>query len=452
MHSTGSQDSSTNKPTGTQALPTDLGAFPEAVGSGRGRSHGTSSKAPFDRWFRYPAGFATDYVSLLLDQLELPSQSLIVDPFAGSGVTGTAARNNGLRFLGIEAHPLIAELAQLKLQRPPAPPDDLLRASAELVGLVRETIDSGVAVSLDSEPELVRQCFTEPVLAELVTLRSLVKNDASVWAPYLKWAVLGTLRDVASARVGWPYQRPAEQRQPRYKSALARFESRASLIAGDLLRSEPEEAEGIVVCGDSRQAQMWNTVPPEGAQGCVSSPPYLNNFDYADATRLELYFWGAATSWSEMCASVRAEMITATTQQSSVPALREAVEGLSAFATAKQIMSLTQELEDQRKLRKRGKEYDRVVPDYFLAIAQVLERMAAALERGAPIVWLVGDSAPYGVYIDTPRLIGELASEIGLVMEKDVLLRHRGKRWGGNSVRHNVELSERLILLRKSDF
>ena len=44
-------------------------------------------------------------------------------------------------------------------------------------------------------------------------------------------------------------------------------------------------------CGDSRVPEAWESIAPGTAKGCVSSPPYLNNFDYADATRLELYFW-----------------------------------------------------------------------------------------------------------------------------------------------------------------
>ena len=66
-------------------------AWPNEPGSGRGRSHGTSSRQPFDRWFRYPAGFASDYVELLLDRLEL-TEGTVIDCFSGSGVTGTAAR------------------------------------------------------------------------------------------------------------------------------------------------------------------------------------------------------------------------------------------------------------------------------------------------------------------------------------------------------------------------
>jgi hypothetical protein len=425
--------------------------FPAEPGSGRGRRHGTSSDEPFDRWFRYPAGFASDYASLLLGQLGVQPGGTIVDPFAGSGVTGTAARSAGMSFTGIETHPLIAELASLKLQCPPGRPSGLIEAAAHVADEAATHTDGTEAV-----PDLVRQSFDPGVLGQLLAIRRLLRErEQETWALYLKWALLGTLRDVASVRVGWPYQRPTIGRQAPHTDPVARFRRRAAIIAEDLalLAETPHgrATRAVIACGDSRDAGAWRRCVPGPAAGCVSSPPYLNNFDYADATRLELYFWGDVTSWADMCLNVRSGMIVATTQQSRVQAGREALESLSRCRkVGEEIAGLTQRLAAERKIRKRGKEYDQVVPPYFLGISRVLENLAGALRPGAPAVWLIGDSAPYGVYIDTPAIIGRLASEHGLVVEKDMLLRHRGNRWAGNAARHQEKLSERLVLLRRT--
>lgn len=424
--------------------------MPTEPGSGRGRRHGTSSDEPFDRWFRYPAGFASDYASLLLAHLGVRPGGTIVDPFAGSGVTGTAARSIGMSFAGIEAHPLIAELASLKLTHPPADPAGLSKAAAAVADEAgQSSLDTGPAP--DSVPVLVRRSFAPDVLGRLLAIRSLVReSDQGEWAPYLKWALLGTLRDVASVRVGWPYQRPAISRQAPHADPVARFRRRATMIAEDLaLPSGGTQA--VIACADSRDARAWSLCVPVPADGCVSSPPYLNNFDYADATRLELYFWGDVTSWAEMCSDVRSGMIVATTQQSRVPAAQEALEFLSRYEkTGSEIAGLMRKLAAERKDRKRGKEYDQVIPSYFLGISQILENLAGSLKPGAPAVWLIGDSAPYGVHIDTPAIIGQLAAAHGLTVEEDTVLRHRGNRWANNSTRHKMKLSERLVLLRQN--
>lgn len=426
--------------------------LPAEPGSGRGRSHGTSGTEPFDRWFRYPAGFASDYVSMLLEHLVLPPASLIVDPFAGSAVTGTAARSAGLSFFGIEAHPLIAELANLKLKKPPGSPSALLRVANNIVNEARKR--KAAESSLGDEAELTRRCFAPDVLAKLTSIRDVILDgQAGAWGKYAKWALLSTLRDVASARVGWPYQRPGQARQPRYTDPFARFLQRVSVISEDISLVDWSYNPGTrasVTQGDSRQKRSWKKLASSEAHGCVASPPYLNNFDYADATRLELYFWGEVSSWAEMCANVRSDMVTATTQQSSVGAATNATRKLGRFAEiGAEVDELVKALKEQRTQRGRGKEYDRVVPDYFAAISDVLENLAASMRSGSPAVWLVGDSAPYGVYIDTPAIIGRVAEQVGFKMERDVVVRHRGQRWATNKSRHDLQLSERLILFRR---
>lgn len=438
------------------------GAWPREPGSGRGRSHGTSGHHAFDRWFRYPAGFASDYVGLLLDRLQV-DDGTVVDCFTGSGVTGTAARARGLGFAGIEAHPLIAELAKLKLT-PLASGAAVRDLAARVEASARRTAESpprdwqeGLAV----EPDLVLRSFAKETLYVLVTLRHAVAAHANEPAAlYLKWALLATLRDVADVKVGWPYQRPGVARKPRHGDAFKRFQARVTAIASDLDAANVGESDfarhlhAQVVTGDSRDPAAWSQLRGSGT-ACVSSPPYLNNFDYADATRLELYFWGEVTTWGDMCREVRADMVTATTQQSSVREKTDTLEVLRNKVTthpspAKEIVELVADITTVKKERqKRSKEYDQVAPAYFVAMWDILQNLHNFLEPGSRAVWLVGDSAPYGVYIDTPRLIGEISEAVGFNFTDDVHLRARGDRWRQNNDRHDVKLAERLIVMEK---
>ncbi len=420
--------------------------------SGRGRRHGTSRSEPFDRWFRYPAGFASDYASLLLGQLRLPAGGLVVDPFTGSGVAGTAARRAGHSFFGVEAHPLIAELAALKLDRTLGDPSSLLAAAHELAQQIAMT---KARVDISGEADLTLRSFDPDTLAVLVRLRNSIRaQQQNEWHLHLKWALLATLRDVASVRVGWPYQRPGNQRQPTFTDPASRFLQRVAWMADDIQELKQSQYPSLaceVKQGDSQDAVNWSAIGAGTAHGCVTSPPYLNNFDYADATRLELYFWGDVTSWSQMCSEVRSDMLTATTQQSSVGAARGARISLQEYgAVGIEIGELADQLQKERGNRARGKEYDRVVPDYFVAIARILGNLANVLTSGAPAVLLVGDSAPYGVYVDTPGLIAKLGMQQGFTLEEDSILRHRGQRWVGNATRHDVKLAERLVLLRRN--
>jgi hypothetical protein len=412
---------------------------------GVGAVYGTSRTRPFDRWFRYPAGFSPDALAAAVEAIGT-APSHVAEPFCGTA-TAAGALSRDSHMAGIEAHPLIAELGSLKLRTPRAGPTSLRRAAEEIAERACMRGD----VETDAEHPMVRRCFTEPVLRELVSLRAeLERPPRSSWRTHLKWALLGTLRDVASVKVGWPYQRPSVSRAAPHRDPSARFLARAEMMAADL-ETGPPLSGGSVTRGDARRADSWR----RAARGhlfdaCVTSPPYLNNFDYADATRLELYFLEAGWSWGEMCRRVRSGMLVATTQQSSRPRSGRALEQVRRHPTVgPEVERLHGRLVEERARRARGKEYDQVLPTYFADMALVLTHLRDHTTQGARCAWVIGDSAPYGVYVDTPKLIGNLAEDLGFKVRGDTKVRSRGARWRTNGTRHQVALSERLLVFER---
>jgi len=411
---------------------------------GIGAVYGTSRDRAFDRWFRYPAGFSPEALQLAARATRADARSPVIDPFCGAGTTACGLK--GRTVIGIEAHPLIADLAATKLAPPPGRPEGLRQAAAELVAEAAET-----AVDVEREHALVRRCFEPAVLQTLASLReAIAAGRRSPWRRYLRWALLGTLRDVAAVKVGWPYQRPAVNRSAPYSDPAARLLARTDMIADDLAAAETRPI-GRVVRGDARTADAWRRAAAgRPFDACITSPPYLNNFDYADATRLELYFLGTVSSWAEMCNEVRSGMVVATTQQSRGSRARRALAELRRFSSiTADVVRLADRLGTERESRPRGKEYDQVLPTYFADLARVLRHLHIHTAPRALAAWVIGDSAPYGVYIDTPRLLAALAGDIGFSLVGDVAVRSRGLRWRENGCRHQVPLTERLITLRR---
>lgn len=412
--------------------------------SGVGAPNGSGTKS-FDRWFRYPAGFSVQTLEACYSALNTHPDAFVVDPFAGVGTIGVKSDQLGIISVGIEAHPQIAELASLKFRRPDSP-EHLLQQAESLVADEKRGDPR-------SENSLVIKSFEHETLTRLLGLRDSIKQlDEGIWQLYLKWSLLGALRDCASASVGWPYQRPGTPRKPRMADPYRAFIRRARWMVEDLDKANPSVAR--VQTGDSRSEESWVAALDNcKANAVVTSPPYLNNFDYADATRLELYFWGVAQSWKQMTDTVRSGMIVATTQQTKKTLALEALEKLEKLCpkTHGTVAELTSLLRQERERRPRGKEYDRLVPSYFADLTQVLVRIRSHTTPQAPVVLVLGDSAPYGVYIDTPRILASAANELGFRTEFIRPLRQRGLRWHTNGKRHSVELSEQLVLLRSPD-
>jgi hypothetical protein len=404
-----------------------------------GRKHGSDSQSPFDSWFRYPAGFSVETLDLAFNEISSVPKGAVLDPFAGVATVGTRAAAEGRSFVGIEAHPLIADVARLKLRRP-AHPLTLLHAAEEVAARAK-------AVDPTDEAELVVRSFSPEILAELIGLRTAIEAQPAPWNAYLELALLSLLRDHARVKVGWPYQLPGKRRQPRLSGPTKRFLQLAERMASDL--EDGASASGWVTTGDSRQAANWRTARRREPVAMISSPPYLNNFDYADATRLELYFSGRARSWAEMCATVRDGMVIASTQQSKRQQAEQALKQLEQVEPFhRRLTPLVESLAAERAKRKAGKQYDWMVSLYFRDLWRVLQNVKRCLPTGAPVVWVVGDSAPYGIYLDTPGLLGLLGEELGFAIESEHLIRSRGKRWRTNGSRHQVDLCEKQVVWR----
>lgn len=402
-----------------------------------GKKHGADSSTPFDSWFRYPAGFSNEALDKAFGEIKNSRSGPVLDPFAGVGTVGTRARSLERDFVGIEAHPLIARIARLKLNRP--------RSPKSLVREAERIIEMATPEPINDEAELVIRCFAPEILEELVGLRSVISRANEPWDSYLELALLSLLRDHASVKVGWPYQLPAKPRRARLSRPRDRFLYLCSRMADDLESAKSTKA--WVTCGDSRKAAAWETARGREPTAMISSPPYLNNFDYADATRLELYFSKRASSWAEMCQTVRSGMVIASTQQSKSRDAQLALAKLDVVpAFHERISELVAALCDERKKRPSGKHYDWMLSLYFRDLLQVLLNVRRCLPANAPIVWVIGDSAPYGIYLDTPKLLNQLGEELGFQIAKEKRIRSRGKRWRTNGSRHQVDLCEKQLL------
>src|ERR1039458_3483518 len=104
------------------ALPALAGQSPaNLVSYNPGGQPNGPARGPFTSWFRYPAGFSAQTLETCLDSVRVTRGSRVLDPFAGVATAGCAVVARGGEFIGIEAHPLIAEVAALKFACPREP-------------------------------------------------------------------------------------------------------------------------------------------------------------------------------------------------------------------------------------------------------------------------------------------------------------------------------------------
>jgi DNA modification methylase len=173
-----------------------------------------------------------------------------------------------------------------------------------------------------------------------------------------------------------------------------------------------------------------SAVPNGRTDIIVTSPPYLNNFDYAEMTRMLLYFWNIAGSWGDITEKVRKKLIVNTT--TALKGHRDRQHRYRETLPVKvreELDGLVEALRARRQVRAGKKEYDYLVYPYFSQMTQVLKECLRCLKPGAPIHVMVADAALYGVHISTPQLLTVVMREIGFSDAICELVRRRGHRW-----------------------
>ena len=63
---------------------------------------------PRHRWYYYKEGFSPELVKNAIEDLGIGDDSLVIDPFNGSGTVTLTCSMQGVRALGIEVNPFTA--------------------------------------------------------------------------------------------------------------------------------------------------------------------------------------------------------------------------------------------------------------------------------------------------------------------------------------------------------
>jgi len=412
-----------------------------------------SLKSPVHRWFTYPAGYSHKLVSEKIFENKLTSSSYIADPFLGTGTTSIVAKMCGINSLGVEAHPFVHWVASTKMKFV----YDLDALSRD----VQLTLDR--ALSLEtlqydaSWPALIYKCFDEDNLRRLHALKSAIISAEidPTHIDFLKLALTATLRLVTTAGSGWPYIAPSEYAHRTVThNAFTEFDKQCTLMLSDLRYVQslnlPSSIHKLVL-GDARRLSDYTH--PETIDLIVTSPPYLNNYDYADRTRLETYFWGIYSSWSDITSNVRDKLIIAATTQVRLNAMNGTITCPVISQISPDIhielLDTIHRLSEMRHVKPGKKTYDYMVAGYFEDMLKVIQEAYTILKPKAQFILVLGDSAPYGIHVPTEAIIGRLALAVGFKTYDVEVIRKRGDKWSHNTQRHKLPLKESILTIHK---
>ncbi|HEV3020863.1 MAG TPA: hypothetical protein VGX76_00290 [Pirellulales bacterium] len=123
-------------------------------------------------------------------------------------------------------------------------------------------------------------------------------------------AILRPCSPVGTAQ--WQYVLPRKSKAKSIDPCDA-FVAQVELMAADMSAVQKTwmGPKAVVLEDDARRCR---DVPDGWSDLVLTSPPYANNYDYADATRLEMCFFGEIQGWGDLQAAVRDRLVRACTQ------------------------------------------------------------------------------------------------------------------------------------------
>lgn len=400
-------------------------------------------KLPVHRWFRYSAGFSAEWVEAMIGA----SDGILFDPFAGSGTSLLAAEACGLASAGAEAHPFVARIAKAKLGWHVDPTILLQRADTLL-----ERAQS-VADDHERPSGLLEKCFTDEALQRLNKLRVAYHGEpVGDSVSELLWlAITAILRECSGVGTAqWQYVLPNKSKA-KVSEPFAAFRRRVRMFAEDIaIRAErigSSVAHARLELADARALDRFDDLRGRVTH-VVTSPPYPNNYDYADATRLEMTFWREIQGWSDLQQTVRKGLIRSCSQHSAAERLDldKLLECEAVAPIRAELTETCRELAQVRETKGGRKTYHTMVAAYFSDLARVWQALRPLCADGAAICFVIGDSAPYGVHVPAERWLEKLALAAGFHEPRFDKVRDRNLKWKNR--KHRVPLQEGNLWVR----
>jgi hypothetical protein len=299
-------------------------------------------------------------------------------------------------------------------------------------------------------PKLIASCYPIEVIQKLEALKQTwLETEQEEKIKNFNWFIITSILR-ATSPVGtaqWQYIQPTKTKA-KVVDAFVAFEVKVNDMYLDMKRTQnrfTNVVDSKILNEDARNIQ---SIPDGWGDLVVTSPPYANNYDYADATRLEMTFWGDIKGWADLQESVRKHLVRACTQH--VSKLADEVESIIESPSLKSIQSELRVVYETLKLErlKHGgkKNYHFMIAAYFNDLSKVFHSLRRVTSQNALMCFVIGDSAPYGIYVPVDKWLGELAISAGFSSYSFEKLRDRNTKWKNR--KHTVPLQEGRLWIR----
>jgi site-specific DNA-methyltransferase (cytosine-N4-specific) len=389
-----------------------------------------NKKLPVYNWFKYKEGFSRQLVYNMLNEWHISKKDIIFDPFAGCGTTLLACKEFGYKAVGLDILPVAIFIAKAKLRDWP----DLEILEKAVHSLLREKVCkpklSFPAVSI------INKAFPQNIQEEILFYKERILEFKNPVQNFLMLGLISILENVSYTSKDGQFLRIIDRDIPSVKESLGR---QLTNMIDDLKIQQSALFKGgkpkvEIIAGDAREPALpkkyWGKV---GA--VITSPPYLNRYDYSRTYALEL-----CTLFVENSADL-------TDIRHSL--LRSHIE--SKIHNGKELNLPVME-EILQNLNKKELNNDRIpimIKGYFEDMNLVIKQLSNYLKPGGIVALVVANARFEGEMVPTDLILSELAGLNGLRTEKIWITRYKGNSSQQMARYGRIPVRETIVFWRK---
>lgn len=392
----------------------------------------------FHDWYRFVLSFPPHLVRDYIEDFGLGSNSVILDPFCGTGTTLVESKLKGISSFGVEANPFAHFATSVKIDWD-IDPDLLYNQSYEIAEIAldilrQQGIDDATPFDGNISNLPLRQLSPEqnrlllsgsisplPLHKALVLLECLEKYKMEKVYRHQLLALANILVFTASNLHFGPEVGIGKPKVdvPVISSWLAKIEE----MANDLRNTTNKiHINAHAYFADARC--LDEVLPLRSVDAVITSPPYPNEKDYTRITRLESVVLGFIRTKTDLQA-LKKGLIRSNTRN-----VYKADDDDKWVRSHPEIERIADAIEKRRiELGKTSgfeRLYARVTKLYFGGMARHLAALRSVLRPNARLAYVVGDQASYlRVMIRTGQLLAEIAQELGYELIRIDLFRTR---------------------------
>jgi hypothetical protein len=400
-----------------------------------------TTEMPRHRWYYYKEGFSPFLVEKAIEQVGIQKNDLIIDPFNGSGTTTLTSALQGNKAVGIEVNPFTAFLSDTKIRN-----TDVRRIEdwkTKILANSSKGADSNLInfSTFSKKDTLDKWLFNDSVLNSFEGGWNLTNTIPSYNLKKLfKLALISSaMQNCNASRDGkcLRYRDNWLQNGFNKETFLASLTANIEQIKADI-STHPIKDNSTIINGDCRKI-LKSSKLIDKFKLCITSPPYLNTFDYTDIYRPEL-FLGKFVNTNGELHDLRLKTVRSHIQAK----WKSPTTSNFGLLYEKTMTHVNQNIENLM-----SKNIPLMIQAYFEDMYNILTMLKSKAHEDAQVWFVVSNSAYADMDVPVDLIIADIGSQVGWFLKEVGVLRYIRKRKTKHSP--NVkELRESVVIFSAS--